>query len=62
LTCIHLILRSIEQSALADCSMRLEDLILRSGPPSFETLAMLAPQNLWGGPRLEEPAPDLIRG
>ena len=42
---VRFVLRSIAQSALADCAMRLEGpggLVLRSGP--FETRAARAPQ------------------
>ena len=40
--CAHLILRSIVQSALADCAIRLEDEVGTHGPPSwFETARAL---------------------
>ena len=40
--CADLILRSIVQSAVADCTMRLEDEVGTHGPPSwFETVRAL---------------------
>jgi len=45
--CANLILRSIAQSALADCAMRLDDEVGKHGPPSwFETARALNIRNV----------------